>query len=211
MTAAKKETIAVTPRIEAEAKALWESGDFKTKADVARHLRISIPACSKILKGIERGKVEREVREKVARTVASDVMADVNLRTARARESKEEHYKMAAGIAKLTWQEVVKAKTEGLPLSSIAHNLKALDIAMTILKKSREERFAVLGIVEGQPEADDELPQLVISELTPEEVEELRLAQDDEDSLGDAPLLTDESDEGIVDTTGDNEDEPDDS
>ena len=97
---------------------------------------------------------------------------------------------MASNLAKLTWSEILKVKQDGQQFSTIQGNLKALDSAMTILKKAREERWAVLGLDKEKDVDSDDLPELVVSELTVEQIEAIR-AQDAEqvDGLEEEPVL----------------------
>ncbi|MCY1300238.1 hypothetical protein D9M70_497990 [compost metagenome] len=88
------------------------------------------------------------------------------------------------------------------------NNLKALDNAMTVLKKAREERYAVLGLDRSDYVDDSALPELVISELTNEQIEAMRDRQEDSDDslptleeegeLPDEDEVVEEDDEIVV-------------
>ena len=54
---------------------------------------------------------------------------------------------------------------------------------MSVLKKAREERYAVLGLNREDYVDEEGLPELVISELTEEQVEQLRARDNDMDDL----------------------------
>ncbi|MDR8301018.1 DNA-binding protein, partial [Acinetobacter baumannii] len=58
--------------------------------------------------------------------------------------------------------------------AAIQQNLKALEIASNVLAKIRQERYAVLGL--DKPDAVDatQLPELVIEELTADQVQQLK-------------------------------------
>lgn len=73
---------------------------------------------------------------------------------------------------------------------------KALDVAMTTLKKAREERYAVLGLDRDDFVASEDLPELVISELTAEQIEKMRATDLDAD---DAVALADSKDAELQD------------
>jgi hypothetical protein len=202
----EKKTIPVTPRIKAQAEALWKTGEFATVRALAGHLGVS-PTGLGFLKKDMKGAGISKVKEAVEAAVVSAAAEDAALLQARAKETKEQHYGMAAALAKLTWGEILRAKREELPYSTIAANVKALDIAMTVLKKAREERFAVLGLDSESVNDDGVMPELVVSELSETQVKDLREAQDDDDFL-DMPLeaADDEPDPGVVDTTEDDVD-----
>lgn len=158
-----------------EAKTLWESGEV-TYSDLAkkfdRHEQSFIRYFNR--HGIKKGTNRAKHMKRVEAQVEKAALNDAAIVAARIKETKEEHYKMASGLAKLTWAEVLKTKQDGVPVATALNNLKALDTAMTVLKKAREERYSVLGL--DRPDAIDEndVPELVISELTAEQIAALR-------------------------------------
>lgn len=175
----------------AEAVALWESGavtlpELAKKFD--RHEQSFVQYFRR--RGIKKGRKTAELAKRVEKKVEEQQVNDAAVIAARIRETKEEHYKMAAGLAKLTWNELLKAKQDGVPVGTAINNLKALESAMNVLKKAREERYSVLGL--DRPDAIDEndVPELVISELTAEQIEELR-----QRSFRELASLDDETDE----------------
>lgn len=186
------------------AKTLWESGEVTIEEltkRFGRHKQTFIKYFKKhgIVKGAKSEKLKAKVEEKMHEEVANDAA----IIAARIKETKEEHYKMASGLAKLTWAEILKAKQDGIPVGAALNNLKALDTAMTVLKKAREERYAVLGL--DRPDAIDEndVPELVIQELTAEQIAVLRernfndVIEVDEELEG-LELPKPDSDDGVV-------------
>ena len=200
----------MTPKEWREAEALWASGTV-TIVDLAkkfnRHRMTFMNHFKK--KGIKKGSKADKIAEKAHARMEKEAENDAAIIAARIRETKDDHYKMAAGLAKLTWAEILKAKQDGVALGTIQMNLKSLDIAMSALKKAREERYSVLGL--DRPDAVDEndVPELVISELTAEQIEMLRSrnfrdVDDDLESL-DLPGVEDEA-EGAPENANDDED-----
>ncbi len=181
-TAAPAKFRQLTPKEWAKAEALWNSGELtaeqigakfgKTASTIKKHFA---------KKGIAHGAGAEKIRAKVEEATTKAVVEEVSLLTQRIRDTKEEHYKMSAGLAKLTWAEILKVKQDGAPMSVALNNLKSLDVAMNVLKKAREERYAVLGLDKGEDHDDDLLPQLLVQELTGEQVERLRNSQDADD------------------------------
>lgn len=159
----------------AQATALWKSGEV-TLEELAqrfdRHPQSFVKYFGR--RGIKKGSDREKTMKKVESAVEKQALNDAAMIAARIKETKEEHYKMASGLAKLTWAEILKAKQDGVPVGTAINNLKALDTAMTVLKKAREERYSVLGL--DRPDAIDEndVPELVISELTADQIEALR-------------------------------------
>ena len=173
----------MTPKMWKQAEALWETGEFTLK-QLADRFGKTESAFTKHFakKGVKRAFRAEEVKSRVTEEVVKSSAAEVSVIVERIRETKEEHYKMSAALAKLTWAEILQAKKKEAPVATALGNLKALDTAMNVLKKAREERYAVLGLNAEQDDGDDDLlPKLIISELTPEQIAELQ-ERDDGDS-----------------------------
>ena len=173
-TKAKAKSKRLPARTWAVIDALWEAGDA-TYNDLVAKFGVSRQGLRTHFKS--KGIVQRSKKEEIAKVVSEDltkaVSEEATILAARIKETKEEHYKMASGLAKLTWAEILKAKQDGIPVGTAINNLKALDTAMTVLKKAREERYAVLGLDKDAVD-ENEVPELVISELTADQIETLR-------------------------------------
>lgn len=171
----KTRTPNLTQREWTEAKALYESGEV-TIADLAKKFKRHEQSILQYFRrhGIKKGSKREKFAKKVEAVIEKQAVNDATIIAARIKETKEEHYKMASGLAKLTWAEVLKAKQDGVPVSTALNNLKALDTAMTVLKKAREERYSVLGLDRPDSIDENDIPELVISELTAEQIATLR-------------------------------------
>ena len=173
-TTAKAKT-SLRPTQWAVAEAMWRKGEA-TAEEMAKKFGVNRSTIFRHMKeaGITFGEAAEETRRKVAATVEAAIDDDAAIQSARIKETKDDHYKMASGLAKLAWNEILKAKADGAPLAAATANLKALDTAMSVLVKARTERWAILG--QDRPDAVDAttLPELVIQELTAEQIEELR-------------------------------------
>lgn len=171
----KKPKPRITPKRWAEAEALWESGEF-TLSELGRKFNCSEQNMHVHMKrkGIKRGAKAEEHKKLVSAAVTAASIDDATVLAGRIRETKEEHYKMSAGLAKLAWAEILKAKQDGSPVSVAMNNLKALDAAMNVMSKARAERWAVLGLDRDDYVDEEGLPELVISELTAEQIETLQ-------------------------------------
>lgn len=153
----------------------WKSGTV-TYLDLTKKYGRSVSTFERHFKKkkVIKGSDAEKIRAKVEAAVEKAVITEATVQAARIKETKEEHYKMASAISRLTWNEILEAKKDGKPLSAIMGNLKSLDAAMTTLKKAREERYSVLGLDRPDAIDPDEVPELIISELTADEVQELR-------------------------------------
>lgn len=165
----------MTPKQWAEADALWASGEV-TLAQLRKRFGKSNKSFTDRFEklGIKKGEGAKAHAEKVKEEVTKASVEDATIMAARIKETKEEHYKMASGLAKLTWAEILRTKQDGVPIGTALTNLKALDSAMTVLKKAREERYAVLGLDRADAVDENEVPELVISELTAEQITALQ-------------------------------------
>lgn len=154
---------------------MWASGEFHQSA-IAKYLKVPEATVSKHFdrKGLKKGTRTAELLAAAEEEMKKTAVEEAALIALRIRETKEDHYKMASNLAKLTWAEILKAKSDGAPLSSVQANLKALETAMTVLKKAREERYAVLGLDKDVDVDEDDIPDLVVSELTEEQIAVIR-------------------------------------
>lgn len=163
----------------AEMEALWESGEVTLKdlsekfgrdqAMISRHMTLN-----NIIKGSKAEEYSRLIREKIAIELAGEPGENAK----RIKTAKEEHLKYLNLINKLTWNEFAVVNAKKLPLQSIFPNLKALKEAMTIFSMTRQEAWALLGVLEfEQKHVEDDIPELLISELTGEDIERMRMDQ----------------------------------
>ena len=200
----KKPRARLTEKEWRQATTLYEAGEV-TIEDLAKKFDRHPQSFIKRFKrdGIVKGSKSAALKAKVEEKVKEEAVNDAAIIAGRIKETKEEHYKMASALAKLTWAEVLKAKQDGVPVGAALNNLKALDTAMAVLKKAREERYAVLGL--DRPDAIDEndVPELVIQELTAEQIAALRernfndIVEVDEELEG-LELPKPDSDDGVV-------------
>ena len=163
------------PKQWAEMEALWELGEI-TRDEIAKKLDVSPTAVTMHMKkvGVVRGSKAEEHRRKITQSTTEAAISDATVYAQRIKETKDAHYQMSQALAGMAFREILNAQKDGSPLSVATSNLKALDAAVTVIAKARQERWAVLGL--DRPDAVDtnELPSLVIEELTADQIEELR-------------------------------------
>lgn len=122
--------------------------------------------------GVTKGEAREAHEKKVAEAVEAAAIGDVAEVAKRVKETKEDHYKMSQGLGKLTWQLIVECKKANKPFVSIAGELKALRYASAILKSTREEKYALLGLNEKESDDDKDPEDLVIREISLDEIQE---------------------------------------
>lgn len=171
----------------AEAITLWKTGAVtldQLAKQFHRHRSCFTRLFSK--EGAKKGETQEAHEKKVAEAVEHQVLGDAAISAQRIRETKEAHYKMAAGLARLTWTILSKATQENRAVSTTVNDMKALQAAAQVLKITREERYAVLGLNEKEVNDDTPLPDLLIQELTAQEIKAMHKQQQaiNEDDLG---------------------------
>ncbi|WP_251569601.1 hypothetical protein [Parasutterella muris] len=161
-------------------RALYDTGEF-TAADIAKELGVDRSVVDSYIKnhGLIKGARADEVQKSAMNKAKTMAEQEATLVASRIRETKEEHYKMSMGLAKLTWSEVALCKQNGKPFSTIAANLKALELAAKTLAVTRAERWTVLGL-DKDDKNTDALPELVLTELTADQIEQIRNYQEEE-------------------------------
>ena len=172
---AKSSKTTLRPAQWAIAEAMWRKGEA-TADELAKRFGVHRSTVLRHMaqKGITQGEAAEETRRKVAATVEAAIDDDATIQAQRIRETKDDHYKMASGIAKLVWNELLKAKAEGVPVAAVAANIKTYKEAMQVLSIARNEPWVILG--QDRPDAVDTsaLPVLNINELTAEQIEALQ-------------------------------------
>lgn len=206
MTEERKPKQNLTARAKARLCALWESGNY-TLQQLAEEFGISERHAARLVSqnNAKKGALNERVRQKVEQQVEQQVATDAATIARRVHQTKEQHYAYSAFIAKKT-VEIIHTAVEGnRPLAGIAGDMKALQLASQTLKTCREERFIALGYDPDNTDDDNELPELVIHELTQEDIEEMQRRQ----LMGDDALEPIEDLPGEDDRveTGDDEDD----
>ena len=174
----------------------WANGKFPSGEELCKQYGLEFKAFMRRMnqKGIENGQNIKDYNRKIQAELEEAAERKAKLIVERAEETREEHYRWASGIAKLTFAEVAKAKQDNIPMGHIRQNLQSLETAMKVLKMAREERFAILGLDRDDGEEGDDMPELAITELTSEEIEVLRSrgAPEEEEEDGGVVLIGDD-------------------
>lgn len=179
----------LTPKQWAEAEALWESG-FVTYEDLRKKFGLAQSSFERHFKkkGIVKGAKAAATKKKVEEKLEAAAIDEATVLAARIRETKEQHYTMANNLGKLIWSEILEAKRNNQPVAVAMNNIKTLREAIASLAVVRAEKWSVLGLDKPDAVDPDELPELVISELTAEQIEELRRRDESElDDLDASP------------------------
>jgi len=195
---APEEKRRLTPAEWAEIVTVWELGKV-TLDDLNKQFGISVAAISKGLKsrGATKGSRSHEIAAEVTRatirTSEEQAFSAAAERKRKIEETKAEAYQWARTLQQQIVGQFVKAQKDELPFEAVMGNIKTLKIAIDALEKGRQTRYAVLNA--DQDVDAEQLEQLVISNLTNEEIEKLKQMDEDDGLLLDMP----EFDEDLVD------------
>ena len=154
-----------------EAIELWKAGST-TLDELAEKFSRSRGTFIRLFnaKGVAKGESSAEHTREVAAAVKTAALGDVETTAKRINETKEEHYKIASYLSKLVWNLIAQAQKDGRSYATIGPDIKALKYAADIFKTTRDERYALLGLNERESLEDDEIGDLVIQEITQEEI-----------------------------------------
>lgn len=179
----------LTPGQWREAETLWESGEVTLRQLSERYGKTIETFKNHFAKyGVKKGVRKEELRKVAQEAAREQARNDAKIISERIKDTKDSHYKMAKHIAELTYNEILRVKQESGQFRSIKMDIQALLLAAETLKKVREERWVVLGLDKDVVD-EDALPELVMSTMTEEQVQELRnMQKEDEADMGETPL-----------------------
>lgn len=156
----------------AEAAALWRTGTV-TLEDLSKKFKKRPEAISRLLKamGAIKGEGALEAAKKIAETIEARTLSDTEETMRRIASTREEHFKMAGGLAKLAWSELVRARQAGTDIANLKDLMTTLKLAGDVIGNARKELFAVLNVEKHElEEGFDHLPELTVRELTGVEI-----------------------------------------
>jgi hypothetical protein len=174
------------PAQEAELAALWEAG-ATTADDLAARFGMSRRGVQAALArlGAKKGAAAAAITKAIsARILAETVPAHPDL-AVRTREAREAAYQNAAELESMAMQAAREAAAG--ELVAAAALLRALDLAASVLARTRTVRWAALGL-DGRGLPDGDVPTLVVKQMTAAEVAEMRRAQREEDAALGGPI-----------------------
>jgi DNA-binding MarR family transcriptional regulator len=155
--------------------AIWETGGVRAR-DIADQFHITAESISRGLK--KRGAVYGRHATSAARRLIEAATDEFEVAARRARETKEDHYKISAYFAKLAAKKIQDAESGKTSYAQADEEIKALLGAMKVNSAARSERWAILGLDREDVFDPDTLPELSIREMTGQEVENVKDAQE---------------------------------
>lgn len=191
----------LTPAEWEQVKLLWEYGNH-TLADLSDKFGIRRDTIHRRLKedGIEKGARAHEAAQAITSGMNDEMAKQAAENVKRIVETRNDHYRYAEVLARMTMGEIVGAKNASQAFATRDANLAALNKAAKTLEVLRKERWVLLGLdrEDGDPEDMDEL---MITELSQEQIEAMQAEMRGLEYTDPMEGL-DESDNEIVDEEG---------
>lgn len=179
---ARKPRRNLTPSQWAEIEMSYELGKT-TAAELSEKYGVTPQALSKHFKekGIVKGSRVEAVKEEAAKTVVEKVAEKVvefeQKRHDRIEQTKEQSYNDAVVMRQLALKKIQASLASGATSLSIKELREIHDVLINV----RKERWAILNI--GGDDDEGELPELPISKMTDEEIEEKRAEQEQDGGI----------------------------
>jgi len=171
---------------------LYERGD-KNLRELAEMFGVSIQAIQKGLK--KRGVQKNSRHDEVIGEAVDQARVDRERKVAAANQAVDQYSKYNDVIAKLTMKRVIEGDRDGTLATKNAEIL-VLKNAAAIVEKARLEQWDIQGL-EGLLGENAELPDLVVGEYSPAELEAIRAANEEhyQESMRDADAGADDQDD----------------
>jgi hypothetical protein len=196
----------LTTAQKAEAVALWRTGTV-TLEDLAKKFKKRPEAFSRMFSRMGVGKGSSDDIKARAKKIEEDALvkavSSVSETLKRINDTKEDHFRYSAGLSKLAWSELVRARQAGLDIAGLKDLMATLKLAGDVFAGTRKEIFTILNVEKHErAEEFDDLPELTVRELTQSEIGQLQtqIADTDDMGLGDdvgAEMMPDDTEEGL--------------
>jgi hypothetical protein len=188
----------LTPAQKVEAITLWRAGSV-TLDELSKRFKKDPSTFSRLFAAekVKKGENEKEHTEKVKAAVEQAMVDDSTELARRIKETREETYKCATLAQRLSYALIVQARQEKRPMGTLVNDFKALKLFAEVQKMSAEQRFLALGVDPDEDNGERPPPELLIQELTAEDIREMHrksmVADDDgedmDNILGDESLI----------------------
>jgi hypothetical protein len=168
MAVKKKKASELTKFDYYQAKELFEMGAMKLD-DLAKRYNVDKQSLS--LRFSRDGIIEGIRLNEAMRHEPAALDDDIDIIMARAKDTKDEHYKWSTLLSKLAMRKIHKAETgeNGYDYETAEQEIRTISLAMKVTGEGRKERYAVLGL-DKEDLLTNDLPELEISEMTEAEV-----------------------------------------
>jgi hypothetical protein len=208
----KRKYTRLDPATWAEIEALWQVGEV-TLAELSDRYGVSQRALQAHFhkQGITKGEKSAAIATAVKEEIFKEELDDTDLTVKRAKDVREAAYTNAVAVEGLIMAQLQAAQKDPSQVLKAASAVKMLSLAAAGLERLHDLKWKALGM-DRDSVLPDELPELIIRDLTTKEIEELQAAQEEEDAESgilpeDSEIHDPEADE-IVFETGEVEAKP---
>ncbi|MCK2057195.1 hypothetical protein [Methylobacterium sp. 37f] len=167
----------------AEAETAWASGSA-TLPELAHRFAVTERGLQARFakRGIEKGQSAKALAVQVAARVMEEQAAQVETLAERAQTIREVTYSNAAKVERAIMDRLDAAAADPSQTFAAAAAIKMLTNAAAALERLHSLKRSALGISDDDV-SDDEMPVLLIRDMTRGEIEDMRRKQDEEDAL----------------------------
>lgn len=93
------------------------------------------------------------------------------------RATRRDSFKRVEAMERMAVSTIAKASQNGQPLSSVAGDIKVIERVMNIITRGTNAKWKILGLDRENANADETMPELIVRELTSEEIMHIREEQ----------------------------------
>lgn len=93
------------------------------------------------------------------------------------RATRRDSFKRVEAMERMAVSTIAKASQNGQPLSSVAGDIKVIERVMNIVTRGTNAKWKILGLDRENANADETMPELIVRELTAEEIMHIREEQ----------------------------------
>jgi hypothetical protein len=131
--------------------------------------------------GITKGEKSAAIAAAVKEEVFKEELDDTDLTVKRAKDVREAAYSNAVAVENLMMAQLQAVQKDPSQVLKAASAVKMLSLAAAGLERLHDLKWKALGM-DRDSVLPDELPELIIRDLTEKELEELQAAQEEEDA-----------------------------
>lgn len=195
-TTEKRAYARLSPTTWAEIDALWSTGE-PTLAELADRYGVTTRALQSHFskRGVVKGSAAKALATKITERVLTAALPDEDATTQRALEVRESAYANAVMIEAMIVDRLRTAAADPTTTFATSASVKMLGVAAAALERLHGLKRAALGLNDDSL-LDDDLPVLILHDLSAEEIAEMHKAQNDDDP--DPGALADVSNEVVM-------------
>jgi len=159
-----------------EIVSLAEKGESIPKIAKLFDIHVSVIYRTLKRKGVRLGSNLKASEEEAAKAARELIIQ-------RIKDTKEQDYRFTVALQEMVMRTIVDARKAGAAVGSVADDVKTLKLAIDAIGNGTKNKWTILGLDKDNADADKELPELPIREMTDLEVQAIRDRQEMEDGL----------------------------